>query len=88
MSTFSSKKNFVNTFKLAVAETYGRDFEDTKSVERYLVLGHLIRDYAGINWKETKNAIKKSQTKQLYYFSMEFFNGPPSNQQSNELRNL
>lgn len=75
MSTFSSKKNFVNTFKLAVAETYGRDFEDTKSVERYLVLGHLIRDYAGINWKETKNAIKKSQTKQLYYFSMEFLMG-------------
>lgn len=31
MSTFSSKENFVNTFKVAVAETYGRDFEDTKA---------------------------------------------------------
>ena len=45
MSTFSSKENFVNTFKVAVAETYGRDFEDTKSVERYLVLGHLTVSY-------------------------------------------
>lgn len=35
----------------------------------------MIRDYAGIHWKETKNAIKKSHTKQLYYFSMEFLMG-------------
>ena len=35
----------------------------------------MIRDYVGINWKETKNAIRKSQSKQLYYFSMEFLMG-------------
>jgi starch phosphorylase len=72
---FSSKESFVNSFKTSVSETYGRNFEDTFPVERYLVLGNMIRDYAGVNWKETKNAIKESQTKQLYYFSMEFLMG-------------
>lgn len=74
-NTFSSTQNFVESFKTNVSEQYGRDFEDTYPVERYLVLGAMIRDYAGINWKETKNAIKESQTKQLYYFSMEFLMG-------------
>lgn len=75
MSNFSSKEKFVESFKLAVSEQYGWDFEDTYPVERYVVLGEMIRDYAGIHWKETKNAIKKSHTKQLYYFSMEFLMG-------------
>ncbi len=75
MSNFSSKEKFVESFKLAVSAQYGRDFEDTYPVERYVVLGDMIRDYAGIHWKETKNAIKKSHTKQLYYFSMEFLMG-------------
>ncbi|WP_304646794.1 glycogen/starch/alpha-glucan phosphorylase, partial [uncultured Dubosiella sp.] len=38
-------------------------------------LGDMVRDYAGIHWKETKNAVKESHTKQLYYFSMEFLMG-------------
>ena len=75
MSNFSSKGNFIESFKNAVVAQYGRDFDETYPVERYLVLGNMIRDYAGVNWKETKNAIKKSQTKQLYYFSMEFLMG-------------
>lgn len=72
---FDSKETFKERFKSEVSESYGRDFEETSSIERYQVLGHMIRDYAGINWRETKNAIKKSQTKQLYYFSMEFLMG-------------
>ena len=75
MSNFSSKEEFVESFKLAVSEQYGRNFEDTYPVERYVVLGDMVRDYAGIHWKETKNAVKESHTKQLYYFSMEFLMG-------------
>ena len=75
MSKFSSKGIFIESFKNAVVEQYGREFDETHPIERYLVLGSMIRDQAGINWKETKSAIKKSQTKQLYYFSMEFLMG-------------
>ncbi len=72
---FDSKEVFIERYKQEVSETYGRDFEETYPAERYQVLGKMIRDYVGINWKETKNAIKKSETKQLYYFSMEFLMG-------------
>ena len=72
---FDSKEVFIERYKQEVSETYGRDFEETFPAERYQVLGKMIRDYVGINWKETKNAIRKSQSKQLYYFSMEFLMG-------------
>ena len=72
---FQSKEIFMEAFKIAVSERYGRDFEDTFPEERYIVLGDMIRDFAGLHWKATKNAIKKSKTKQLYYFSMEFLMG-------------
>ena len=72
---FESKDSFKESFKEAVSDAYGRDFEDTYLEERYIVLGNMIRDFAGEHWRETKNAIKKTESKQLYYFSMEFLMG-------------
>ena len=72
---FESKDSFKENFKEAVSDAYGRDFEDTYPEERYIVLGNMIRDFAGEHWRETKNAIKKTEAKQLYYFSMEFLMG-------------
>ena len=72
---FESKNSFKENFKEAVSDAYGRDFEDTYPEERYIVLGNMIRDFAGEHWRETKNAIKKTESKQLYYFSMEFLLG-------------
>ena len=72
---FESKDSFKESFKEAVSDAYGRDFEDTYPEERYNVLGNMIRDFAGEHWRETKNAIKKTESKQLYYFSMEFLMG-------------
>lgn len=72
---FESKDSFKENFKEAVSDAYGRDFEDTYLEERYIVLGNMIRDFAGEHWRETKNAIKKTESKQLYYFSMEFLMG-------------
>lgn len=75
MNSFNSEALFVERFKETTSDMYGRDFEDTSNVERYLALGNMIREYANSNWKATKNAVKKHQTKQLYYFSMEFLMG-------------
>ena len=72
---FESKEAFKEAFKSTVSNTYGRDFDDTYEEERFLTLGHMVRDYASENWRETKNAIKKTETKQLFYFSMEFLMG-------------
>ena len=75
MNGFESEKVFVERFKETASQMFGRDFEETKNIERYLALGTMVRDYANMNWKESKNAVKKHQTKQLYYFSMEFLMG-------------
>ena len=72
---FESKEAFKEAFKANVSNTYGRDFEDTYEEERFLTLGHMVRDYASENWRATKNAVKNSQSKQLFYFSMEFLMG-------------
>ena len=72
---FKTKESFKKAFIAEVEEAYGRNFEDTYPEEKYLTLGHMIRDYGTKNWRMTKNAVKEQQTKQLYYFSMEFLMG-------------
>ena len=47
---------------------YGRNFEETSSIERYQVLGHMIRDYVGINWRETKKCDQKERDKAVILF--------------------
>ncbi|MBP3853176.1 MAG: glycogen/starch/alpha-glucan family phosphorylase, partial [Erysipelotrichaceae bacterium] len=56
-------------------DLFGHDFEDTTDIEKYLTLGTMVKEQASINWRQTKNAVKKNETKQLYYFSMEFLMG-------------
>ncbi len=75
MNSFGSEALFVEHYKETASDMFGKNFEELTSVERYLALGSLVREYANSNWKETKNAIKKNKTKQLYYFSMEFLMG-------------
>lgn len=72
---FSSKEKFIEAFKHDASYRYGRNFEDTYPEERYQALGHMISEYVGQNWSKTKNAVRSHQTKQLYYFSMEFLMG-------------
>ena len=50
-----------------------------------MVLGKMVRDYANVNWKDTKAAIKHTQAKQIYYFSIEFLLGKML---TNNLKNL
>lgn len=75
LNTFDSKESFVAKLKETVTELYGRDFEDSQPVQRYQALGKMVRDAINVNWRETKYAVKKHETKQLYYFSMEFLMG-------------
>ena len=72
---FTNKEEFKEAFKTRLIETYGTTVELTHPTERYMVLGEMTRDYASVNWKDTKVAIDNQQAKQVYYFSMEFLLG-------------
>lgn len=70
-----TKKEFIEKFKRHAIENYGRDVSDIHITEKYMLLGEIIRDYAGYGWKSSKETIADTGDKQMYYFSMEFLMG-------------
>jgi glycogen phosphorylase len=72
---FQNKFQFKRDFTQRVVETYGRSVEESHRTERYMVLGEMVRDYASIHWKESKEAAAHLGAKQMVYFSMEFLIG-------------
>ncbi|MDD2398239.1 MAG: glycogen/starch/alpha-glucan phosphorylase [Bacilli bacterium] len=72
---FVSPKEFKLEFVKRLSEKYGRSVKDSHITERYDVLGRMVRDYAAINWRETREKILNEERKQLIYFSMEFLIG-------------
>ena len=72
---FTNKQEFIQEFTSRMAEKYGRSVEQSHRTERFLLLGEMIRDYASVNWKESKELIAKNEQRQMYYFSMEFLIG-------------
>ena len=69
------KNEFKEEFKRRIVERYGRSFERAHITEKYMILGEMVRDYASVNWNDSKNTVAKNQEKQMYYFSMEFLMG-------------
>ena len=72
---FESKDVFIKNYKERIIQVCGRELKDTDKSDKFLVLGDMIREYASINWKESKDNVSQKKQKQLYYFSMEFLIG-------------
>lgn len=72
---FKTKEEFKKEYSKRVVEMYGREISESHVTEKFLVLESLIRDYASVNWVETKHAIAKNKLKEVHYFSMEFLMG-------------
>ncbi len=68
------KDDFKDDFVKRIERTYSRSIEYTSDVERYSVLGEMIREEAMLDWKQVKKEVKDNK-KQVYYFSMEFLLG-------------
>lgn len=72
---FNNKEEFKEMFKRKMVEEYGRSIEQSHPTEKFMVLGEMVREYASIHWKETKEQVAKEEAKQMFYFSMEFLIG-------------
>ena len=72
---FKNKQEFKREFTQRLIESYGTTTELTHPTEKYLTLGEMVRNYASVNWKDTKVAVRAQKAKQVYYFSMEFLLG-------------
>ena len=72
---FTNKEEFKQEFTRRIVESYGTAPEMAHPTEQYLSLGEIVRDYANVNWKDTKVSERANKFKQVYYFSMEFLLG-------------
>ena len=72
---FRDKFDFKREFVERIVTRYGRTLAQSHITERYVVLGEMIREYASIYWKDTKEKSAQLESKQMYYFSMEFLMG-------------
>jgi len=82
---FKNKSEFKKEYVKRLVESYGCTVEETHPTEKYLTLGKMVRDYASINWRDTKVAEGWHEAKQVYYFSMEFLIG---RMLTNNLKNM
>lgn len=72
---FQNKLDFKQHFERRLSEKYGKGVEDSDITERFDILGEMVRDYAGYDWRNTREHVIANNSKQLIYFSMEFLIG-------------
>jgi starch phosphorylase len=72
---FKNKEDFKEIFLQRLESKFGRTVQDSHVTERYEILGHIIRDYAGQNLKKLRTTDNQKHPRQLIYFSMEFLIG-------------
>jgi starch phosphorylase len=72
---FKNKAEFKKEFTRRLVESYGCTIEETHPTEKYVALAKMVRDYANVNWRDTKVAAKQADAREIYYFSIEFLIG-------------
>lgn len=72
---FETKKHFKEEFAKRLNSKYGLSVEDSHITERFDVLGSMVRDYGGTEWRACRDDIARSRRRQCIYFSMEFLIG-------------
>lgn len=72
---FNNKTEFKREYTRRLVESYGCTIEETHITEKYVALAKMVRDYANVNWRDTKVAAKDADAREIYYFSIEFLIG-------------
>lgn len=69
------KIKFKEDYLKKLTTMHAKSFTEASNNERYSALGSLIRDYAAMDWVKTNEEYRRKNTKQAYYFSIEFLLG-------------
>jgi glycogen phosphorylase len=72
---FSSSAEFKAEFKNRVEMMTGKRFDESTKRDHYQTLGNMIREYVSRNWISTNELYRSTNTKQVYYLSIEFLLG-------------
>ncbi|WP_455662857.1 glycogen/starch/alpha-glucan phosphorylase [Pradoshia sp.] len=72
---FDNKELFKKAFLSKLEMSVGKSFEETSPQDQYHVLGNMIREYISTNWIKTNQVYRSTETKQVYYLSIEFLLG-------------
>ena len=72
---FKNKDNFKKEFQKRMLERYGVSIEDSHITERYAILGEMVRDFANVDYADTREKSINNNARTLIYFSMEFLIG-------------
>ncbi|MGL5901781.1 MAG: glycogen/starch/alpha-glucan phosphorylase [Cetobacterium sp.] len=70
-----NKNQFKEDYSKRLILTFAQTPTEASLEHKYLALGKLVRDYITEMWADTNNNYSKKQSKQIYYFSMEFLIG-------------
>lgn len=74
-SIFDDKNTFIASFNNFTKIKFGKALSETSIVEKYVALCIMIRTYMLDSNRETKYVVRNNNTKQVYYFSLEFLLG-------------
>ena len=64
---FNNKEEFKKLYVDRLTSKYGKSPADAHIYEKYDVLGELVRDYSGTNWRNTRDYVINNEKKQLVY---------------------
>ncbi len=72
---FSNKESFKKAFMEKVEIMHGVSLEDASEAEKYFTLGAMVREHLIRNWISTNMRYKEMESREVYYFSIEFLLG-------------
>jgi len=72
---FDNKTVFKKEFKHKINTLFGKIFEESSTHDRYLALAAMVRESMSEDWANTQRRYKQKDTRQVYYFSLEFLVG-------------
>ena len=72
---FKDKDSFIEYLDNYTNILYGKKLSETNDIQKYLALAKLIKTCVLEQWRKTKIKTRDTQSKQLYYFSLEFLLG-------------